>query len=118
MDRHSDYPREAVSLIGVPNQVRAMELRPEEQSQDVSRSAHRPFHWYVDHGCCCVTAATYQHLTHFTDDELDFLCEELQAVAKQTEVELCGWTFQRNHYHLIATMSEGRALSRFAARFH
>ena len=57
-------------------------------------------------------------MTHFTDEELDFLCEELQDIASQTELNLCGWTFQRNHYHLIATTSEGRALPRFTAHFH
>ena len=95
-----------------------MSLSPEEQRQDLSRSPHRPLHWYVDDACSWITAATYQKGSHFDDAALDLLAAELPQVAAAFEIELSGWTILRNHYHLLGYVSHGRSVPAFIQRFH
>src|SRR5947209_17580014 len=86
---------------------------------DLSRSPHRPPHWYADQSCYWLTGATLHHTPHFRSDERkQLLVDEMLQAAATWKVGLVAWTVMEHHYHAILRMQQGRSLSRFVSRMH
>jgi len=50
-----------------------------------------------------VTAGTYQKVAHFnTAERLDYVHENLLALAARYEWRLQAWAVMHNHYHFVA----------------
>jgi len=65
--------------------------------------AHSPVHCLAEAGTYMVTAGTYGKAPLFRSwKRLDFLCEELMAVAERYNWQLQAWAVFPNHYHFVA----------------
>lgn len=86
---------------------------------DLSRSPHRPLHWYEDQGCYWVTGATLHHIPHLRrDDRKQRFVDELYPAAERWGVTLVAWTLMEHHYHMVLRAEVGRSLPRFFGRLH
>jgi REP-associated tyrosine transposase len=90
-----------------------------DRLMDISRSPHRPLHWYAVGRYCFVTAATLHHLPHLrVDRRKEEFIVRLLAAAEDYRVEAIAWTVMEHHYHAIFLPQEGRALAPFLGRLH
>lgn len=90
-----------------------------ESLVEISRSPHRPVHWYVDQGCYWITGATLHHAPHFREDaRKEAFVRELYSAAEQWAVEVVAWTLMEHHHHMIVYPDRGRSLPRFLGRLH
>ena len=80
---------------------------------------HSPPHPDLGSGWYLITAATYEHRSHFTSkDELSALESRLVQALADTVSALGGWVVLPNHYHALVMTNTASQLGRVLGRVH
>ena len=81
---------------------------------------HSPAHSLQEQSAYMVTSGTYQKVAHFnTNERLEYLHENLLALAARYDWRLQAWAVMHNHYHFVAiSPQDAGTLSRSISHLH